>query len=69
MAEKGTKPQQGTPIMGLDADGTAQFMSVVAGEATATALGTPADAAWNGTDPEASVISLLKAIAINTKPA
>ena len=33
---------------------------------TATALGTPADAAWNGTDPEATVISLLKAIAINT---
>lgn len=33
---------------------------------TAAALPDPADAAWNGTDPEATVISLLKAIAINT---
>lgn len=33
------------------------------------AIGEPTDAAWNGTDPSASVISLLKAIALNTTPA
>lgn len=30
------------------------------------AIGTPTDAAWNGTAPAATVISLLKAIAMNT---
>lgn len=29
-------------------------------------IGSTADPAWNGTDPNASVISLLKAIALNT---
>ena len=33
-----------------------------------TAIGTPSDTAWNGTDPEATVIALLKAIATNTAP-
>lgn len=32
------------------------------------AIGDPTDAAWNGTDPSATVISLLKAIALNTAP-
>jgi hypothetical protein len=32
----------------------------------ATVFGSPTDAAWNGTDPSATVISLLKAIAVNT---
>ena len=31
-----------------------------------TAIGTTADTPWNGSDPDATVISLLKAIAINT---
>ena len=30
------------------------------------AIGTKADAPWNGSDPNATVISLLKTIAINT---
>lgn len=30
-------------------------------------IGTVSDAAWNGTDPDATVISLLKAIAKNTE--
>jgi len=34
--------------------------------AMATAIGDPDDAAWNGTDPSATVIALLKAIAANT---
>lgn len=29
-------------------------------------IGSPDDTAWNGSDAEASVISLLKAIALNT---
>lgn len=33
-----------------------------------SAIGAPGDVAWNGTAPAASVISLLKAIAINTAP-
>jgi hypothetical protein len=33
-----------------------------------SAIGAPGDTAWNGTDPAATVISLLKAIAINTAP-
>lgn len=32
----------------------------------ASVFGSPTDAAWNGTDPSATVISLLKAIAVNT---
>lgn len=32
----------------------------------AAVFGSPTDAAWNGTDPSATVISLLKAIAVNT---
>lgn len=35
---------------------------------SATAIGATDDAAWNGTDPEATVIALLKAIALNTTP-
>lgn len=35
-------------------------------EAVATAIGNTDDAAWNGTDPNATVIALLKAIAANT---
>ena len=35
--------------------------------ATALAIGTPADAAWAGTG-DATVISLLKKIALNTTP-
>lgn len=66
MAEAGMKAGAGQIMMGVDSNGLAQFMSVENAAATATALGTPADAAWNGTDPEATVISLLKAIAINT---
>ncbi len=31
-----------------------------------TSIGLPSDAAWNGTDPDATVIALLKAIALNT---
>lgn len=38
----------------------------VSGEVTIAAIGTTADAAWNGTAPNATVIALLKAIAINT---
>jgi hypothetical protein len=33
------------------------------------AIGSPSDAPWNGTDPQASIISLLKAIALNTDTA
>lgn len=35
----------------------------------AAVFGSPTDAAWNGTDPSATVIALLKAIALNTSPA
>lgn len=35
---------------------------------TSAAIGNTDDAAWNGTDPDATVISLLKAIAVNTAP-
>lgn len=66
MAEAGMKAGAGQLVMGVDANGLAQFINVADAAATATALGTPADAAWNGTDPEATVISLLKAIAVNT---
>lgn len=31
-----------------------------------TSIGLPSDTAWNGTDPNATVIALLKAIALNT---
>jgi hypothetical protein len=34
-----------------------------------TAIGTPADEAWDGVAAEATVISLLKKIALNTEPA
>jgi hypothetical protein len=37
--------------------------------ATATAIGEPTDAAWDGVAASATVIALLKAIAINTTPA
>lgn len=33
-----------------------------------TAIGSPTDAAWNGTDESATVIALLKKIALNTTP-
>jgi hypothetical protein len=35
----------------------------------ATAIGSPTDAAWDGVAASATVISLLKAIALNTEPA
>lgn len=35
----------------------------------ATAIGSTDDAAWDGVAADASVISLLKAIALNTEPA
>lgn len=34
-----------------------------------TAIGAPADAAWDGVAASASVIALLKKIAVNTEPA
>jgi len=48
-------------VVPVKADGT-----VIENDALSTAIGTPADTAWNGTDPSATVISLLKAIALNT---
>lgn len=36
--------------------------------AVIAAIGSPDDAAWNLTDPSASLISIAKAIAINTEP-
>lgn len=68
MAEAGMKAAAGTLMMGVDANGAAQFISALDTAAVATALGTPADEPWNGTDPSATVISLLKAIAANTTP-
>jgi len=35
----------------------------------ASRIGNTDDAAWNGSDADATVISLLKAIALNTTPA
>jgi hypothetical protein len=35
-------------------------------EALLASIGAPSDAAWNGTDANATAISLLKAIALNT---
>jgi len=37
--------------------------------AIADAIGATDDTAWDGVDPDATVISLLKAIALNTAPA
>lgn len=49
------------PVVALaDADG-------VPASAFADAIGSPADEAWSGTGP-ATMISLLKAIALNTAP-
>lgn len=53
-----TKP--GVILMTVDGDEIATV--------DAAAIGTPADEPWNGTDPEASMISLLKKIALNTAP-
>lgn len=38
------------------------------GEHSIEALGTPSDPPWDGTSPNATVISLLKAIALSTTP-
>lgn len=49
---------------GLRVDETGAL--VVADGVTVTSIGSPDDAAWDGVAAEATVISLLKAIAINT---
>ncbi len=48
-------------VVPVKADGT-----VIENDDLAAAIGSPTDTAWNGTDPSATVISLLKAIAVNT---
>ena len=59
----------------VDGGGVAYIQSVkmVDGEGAASgfsdAIGSPADAAWDGVAANATVISLLKAIALNTTPA
>lgn len=61
MAEAGSIPGVGTVMMVVDKDtGEAVFL---------TAIGTPADEPWDGVAAEATVISLLKKIALNTTPA
>lgn len=42
--------------------------TVIDPAAMVAAIGDPADEAWNGSDASATVISLLKAIALNTTP-
>lgn len=66
MAEAGMKAAAGTLMMGVDADGAAQFISALDTAATAQALGSPDDAAWDGVAAQATVIALLKKIALNT---
>ena len=53
---------------------TAFIPTIQIGDATgagfdfAATFGSPDDAAWNGTDPSATMISLLKTIALNGTP-
>jgi hypothetical protein len=62
MAEVGTKAATGQPVMGVDADGNLQFLSAVG----QSAIGTPADTAWDGITANPTIFALLKAIAVNT---
>lgn len=48
-------------VVAVNADGTP-----LAGGDLASSIGTPSDAAWDGVAADATVISLLKAIALNT---
>lgn len=59
--------QDGTLMLGVGPDGKMYPLSVGAAgaDATATALGSPNDAAWSGTGP-GTVIAILKKIALNT---
>lgn len=55
----------------IDSEGKAvKIASVVNGndEHSIAALGTPSDPPWDGSSPNATVISLLKRIAQNTTP-
>lgn len=67
----------GAPVTLVDPDGNyvdlVDMDAVPGGVATEgtlsdllASIGSPDDVAWNGSDAEASVISLLKAIALNT---
>lgn len=62
MAEPNSTPGAGTPVMGVDADGKAQFLSAV----PAASIGAPSDTAWDGVSANPTLFALLKAIAINT---
>lgn len=50
----------------MDLSGGSSLATSANQQTLITAIGTPADAAWNGTAPNATVIALLKAIAQNT---
>lgn len=67
MAEPGMNASAvaGQLVMGVDPDGKAQHMAAL----PASALGTPADTAWDGATANPTLFALLKAIAINTQPA
>lgn len=71
------KPQyQATPdtltdrqYSGLRVDETGALVTTgpaADGSVTVSAIGAPSDAAWNETDPEATVIALLKALVLKT---
>lgn len=65
MPEVGAPVTAGTVIMTVDDNGAAQFFPGTA----ALAIGSPSDAPWDGVAADATVISLLKKIALNTAPA
>ena len=50
-------------VVAVNADGSA-----LAGGDLLASIGAPTDAAWDGVAASATVISLLKAIALNTEP-
>lgn len=64
MPEVGASVQSGTVMMTVNDEGKAQFLS----GAEAVAMGSPSDEPWSG-EGDATVISLLKKIALNTTPA
>lgn len=60
-----SQPPRATPVYvtnNPDGGGASEETS----QATLTSIGSTDDPAWNGTDTDASVIALLKAIALNT---
>lgn len=58
--------QDGVLVLGVGPDGKMYPFSVAVGGASV--IGNPDDEPWDGVSANATVISLLKAIAINTTP-